>query len=265
MGKKIAYHPELKGFVNVYVCTYEIYTLKNPLTSEIFYVGKTKKGLIGRLAGHLNERGLSNKPKREYIKGIISSGGKPIIELVEFINGVCKADAAYAQEREYYWIRHYKALGCNLLNVFGMDEMDCVEYRRYKNLVNQGVLDLEYYFCGHTLDGCEVYDEKRMDSDGFTLEKLAGCQFMQFKNWEDQHEQFLNELRQEVKSGEWPPSWISLDLLKYILPMPEWSPEFAAEIPPDEFLLDLELDDCDFERDDWEEDDEAAEIRDFIY
>jgi|ERR1700744_7004 len=260
MEKRLAYHPDLKGFLNEYVSTYEIYTLKNPFTHEIFYVGKTKKGLIGRLAGHISDRGVANKPKREYIKAIISNGGRPIIELIEVIQGLCKADAAYAQEREYYWIRHHKTLGCNLLNVFGMDEIDCIEYRRYRNLVNNGVLDLEYYFCGRTLDGCVVYDENRMDSDGFTLEKLVGPQFMQFRNWEDQHDQFLNELRQEVKSGDWPPSWISLDLLKHVLPMPEWSPEFMAGIPEDEFLLDLELEDYDLEIDDWGEEDDFAEI-----
>lgn len=168
---KVAYSPILP-LIKSHVAIYKIYVLKNPLKeNEIFYVGQTFKELEERLIGHINES-ESNQPKVAYIKQIIENGSKPIIESIEVINGTCYADRLMVNERELYWIKYYKALGFQLLNAAGTkDNAYCYEYKNYLSSLKRGETSWHYYYCGKTRNGDEVYDEKRLNMDGFSFPK----------------------------------------------------------------------------------------------
>jgi len=164
----LAYSPII-SLVKSYVAVYKVYVLKNPFTNEVFYVGQTLQDNQTRLAGHIAQT-ESNKPKNEYIQDIISKGGKPIIETVEAIQGTCYIDKMLLNEREKYWIRFYKESGCKLLNIaaMGRDEK-CEEYHSYLSSIKKGEGQYRFYYCGETYSGVKVYDEKKMNADGFKL------------------------------------------------------------------------------------------------
>lgn len=166
----LAYNP-LIHLVNSHVAIYKIYVLKNPFTEDIFYVGQTLQELETRLSGHYNDK-ESNKKKAEYIQGIISQGGNVIIEAVETIKGTCYVDKMALNERERYWMRYYKALGCDLLNILGAREnSDYKAYQNYLTCIKRGEASWHYYYCGETIRGEKVYDEDRLKADGFSFPK----------------------------------------------------------------------------------------------
>ncbi len=162
----LSYTPGLQ-LIESYAATYYIYVLKNPVNNEIFYVGKTTKELKMRLSGHLSDSGGETE-KGKYILSILESGGKPIIESVEVIYGICYLDKIKANQREYYWIKYYKNTGAPLTNKVGTDENSCnLEYQGYLNSLKNGKSSWHYYYCGKTKYGIKVYDEEKMNEDGF--------------------------------------------------------------------------------------------------
>jgi len=89
----------------------KIYTLNDPITNEVRYVGKTKKSLTKRLYEHSTKRNLtSNTYKNNWIKKLINLGLRPIIKTIEIVN------EDNWIEREMFWIKYYKELGTNLTN-----------------------------------------------------------------------------------------------------------------------------------------------------
>lgn len=84
----------------------KIYTLHDPQTMAVRYVGKTSKTLEDRLAGHLKDK--SKCHRTNWIKSLPE---KPIIRIVETV------DESEWQERETFWIKHFRdSLGCDLVN-----------------------------------------------------------------------------------------------------------------------------------------------------
>jgi hypothetical protein len=86
----------------------KIYTLSDPITGQIRYVGQTVLSLRLRLLYHMSE---SRQPiythKTNWIRSILQKGLEPKIELLEF--GVWNED-------EMYWIEQFKQWGFNLVN-----------------------------------------------------------------------------------------------------------------------------------------------------
>jgi hypothetical protein len=105
----------------------KIYVLKDPLTEEIMYVGKTTKDLIDRLLGHINDitRSRIRKDKQEWIKSLLLQGYCPIILLVE---EVLEKDLA---EKELYWIKFYQEK-FNLLNIIHNNDE---EFSKFKTTI----------------------------------------------------------------------------------------------------------------------------------
>jgi len=63
----------------------KIYKLIDPFTSEIRYIGKTKRKLVKRLWEHVNKAKYSTNKKshkENWIRQVLKDGGKPKIELV---------------------------------------------------------------------------------------------------------------------------------------------------------------------------------------
>nr|DAH00668.1 MAG TPA: intron associated endonuclease [Crassvirales sp.] len=87
----------------------KIYVLKHPDTLEVRYVGKTVRSLSRRLGNHIaNAKGNKhNKHLSNWILKILSTGKRPIIELIE------ECDSDNWEDREKYWISHYT----NLINL----------------------------------------------------------------------------------------------------------------------------------------------------
>lgn len=91
-----------------------IYTLIDPKTNLVRYVGQTTKKLEQRLSAHINKaKNSSNKTthKNTWIKSLINENLRPIIKLVEVVS-----DDEW-KEKEKYYIKKYKEFGFDLLNL----------------------------------------------------------------------------------------------------------------------------------------------------
>lgn len=88
-----------------------IYSLSDPNTNEIRYIGKANN-IKYRFWAHLHEarNDLRNLHKCNWIKSLLTEGKKPIINIVE------KVSYDSWKEREIYWIAEFKSRGCNLIN-----------------------------------------------------------------------------------------------------------------------------------------------------
>lgn len=169
MVLKLAYSPTL-AMAESWVALYQIYVLKDPFSNEIFYVGQTINELKIRLSGHLSESRAINAAKRERIDEIVKSGYRPIIESVESIAGICYIDSLFVNDREIFWIKYYKSRGIKLTNIASAhSSAECKEFKTYLRSIKAGQGDYRYYYCGKTVGGHDVYDEKKMRADGFRL------------------------------------------------------------------------------------------------
>lgn len=88
-----------------------IYTLANPITGEIRYIGKTVKTLSQRLTDHIYSVKRESNYRTNWIKSILKIGYEPLIEPLD----TCFWDKS--QELETYWIFQFKAWGFNLVNL----------------------------------------------------------------------------------------------------------------------------------------------------
>lgn len=79
---------------------YKIYTLSDPITNEIRYVGKTVGKLYKRLSAHYRDKSISYKTN--WIKTLKEKGLKPNIRILEI------SDEFNWVEREKYWISYYR-------------------------------------------------------------------------------------------------------------------------------------------------------------
>lgn len=87
-----------------------IYTLIDPRNSEVKYVGKANNPKL-RLKHHIYPSGLKPQTlKNHWLKEIIDLNLLPIINIIE----ECQYESW--EQRERFWIKYYKDLGCNLTN-----------------------------------------------------------------------------------------------------------------------------------------------------
>lgn len=91
---------------------WSIYTLADPRTDLVRYVGKTTMSLPKRLSRHLGDarRGLSTH-KDNWLRGLLADGLKPRVSVLETGEG-----EDTWQEREKFWIAFYRAWGGHLTN-----------------------------------------------------------------------------------------------------------------------------------------------------
>lgn len=90
--------------------TIHIYKLLDPRDSSVRYVGKTVNKLNIRLSQHCSNANFGISHRDNWILLLRRLGLRPIIELVE------EANEANWEEREIFWIRRFKDLGCDLVN-----------------------------------------------------------------------------------------------------------------------------------------------------
>lgn len=90
-----------------------IYTLTDPRTNEVRYIGKTVKKLENRLYEHIkdSERRSARRKSVQWIRGLIKNGFAPKIDLIDI------ATKDNWEEEEKFYITYFKFLGFNLLNM----------------------------------------------------------------------------------------------------------------------------------------------------
>jgi len=249
----LAYNPTL-GLIESHVAIYKIYILRNPINEEIFYVGQTMQPLEMRLNGHISETG-ANRDKINYIKGILETGQKPIIEAIETIATTCYIDTMAVNEREIYWIRYHKSLGCNLLNKAATaPDTKCHEYHGYLSAIKRGETSWHYYYCGKTAGGYKVYDEAKLRADGFVAKTYQTPGSPIERQQSEHHYSPFQYQKSRIKLGL---QHKINDIDVYIptcayTPQPAWSEDFKKQIPPYkslkvEMYFEIQTDDCDFE------------------
>lgn len=91
---------------------YKIYTLENPITNEIRYVGMTQKSLSERLSSHKSSVKTKTSHVANWIKSLLNENLIPVIKLLDETNTLEKC-----KELEIYWISQFKSWGFNLTNL----------------------------------------------------------------------------------------------------------------------------------------------------
>lgn len=119
---------------------YKIYSLKDPETFEIRYIGVTQRALVTRLYHHVYEsKNSTGTYKKHWINSLLKKNLLPIIDIVE----TCTEQNW--QEREKYWIKYYSNLtntkegGCGL---FIKREQSSIE--RSANAHKKQICQLDY-------------------------------------------------------------------------------------------------------------------------
>jgi hypothetical protein len=162
-----------------------IYTLEDPISLKIRYIGLTSKKLSVRLSGHCASLEKSKSHKTNWIKKLIVQGRKPIIK---------ELDIAYSLEEacelEIYWIDQFKQWGFDLTNAtIGGEGVIGYKYDKemYKVLAQKlskpilqydikgnfikkwnSILDAAKYFnCGSTAIRHALVDYKRTSNNFF--------------------------------------------------------------------------------------------------
>lgn len=112
---------------------YYIYTLTDPNTNEIKYIGKTNN-IKNRLKRHLLPSNLKNKwtAKTKWLIHLKQNNQKPIIEILDI-------DIKYnINDLEIYWISQFRTWGFNLTNeTNGGDGFDWTGKKHKKKSINK--------------------------------------------------------------------------------------------------------------------------------
>lgn len=87
-----------------------IYSLVDPFTKEVRYIGKANNPKA-RYSAHMSCRDKTNPHKNYWIKGLKESGAKPLLKILE------ETDDKNWEERERYWIAYGNDSGWNLTNI----------------------------------------------------------------------------------------------------------------------------------------------------
>jgi len=115
-----------------------IYSLSDPRTNEIRYIGRTIQDLKHRLNNHLsgvrikNKNGQFKSEKEKWFHELLSCNLQPIIEEIDCVE--CKEDEIPLIED--YWIEQFKVWGFNLTNS---------SLNRYDNIFINSVLSKNIY------------------------------------------------------------------------------------------------------------------------
>lgn len=151
-----------------------IYSLSDPITGEIRYVGKTVKNIQRRLSLHLQDAKSLNHHTANWIKSLRKQGLKPISELLDIV------DDDNWGFWEKYWISQCKAWGFRLTNHTEGGEGNCgaivsEETRRKKSeTIKRKVLSGEIVYGEERNRKISEAHKGKIISD-ITKEKLRQC------------------------------------------------------------------------------------------
>jgi hypothetical protein len=101
-----------------------IYTLSDPTTGEVRYVGKTVNP-YQRLHGHITPTALlSENHRTHWLRTLSVEGLKPVMTVIE------ETDEESWDATERRWISHFRSQGCNLVNTSDGGESGSGELHR---------------------------------------------------------------------------------------------------------------------------------------
>lgn len=89
--------------------TWYIYSLSDPRTDEIKYIGKSGTPKQ-RILSHIANTDSCGEKKRKWVAELKNLGLKPILNIIE------ECEHQFAQKRETFHIRQFTIKGCSLLN-----------------------------------------------------------------------------------------------------------------------------------------------------
>jgi len=91
---------------------YKIYTLEDPITNEIRYVGKTSRNTDKRLSEHISSlKANHGTHKINWIKLLLKNNLKPLLKIIDLAD-----NELHMEELEKYWIKQLKHWGFSLVN-----------------------------------------------------------------------------------------------------------------------------------------------------
>lgn len=88
-----------------------IYSLNDPRSGDIRYIGKTKRDLHNRLNKHIQYSKSHKLHVSNWIRQLINIDLKPTINIIE----ICNEENWI--EREVFYIKYYRENGCDLTNL----------------------------------------------------------------------------------------------------------------------------------------------------
>lgn len=112
-----------------------IYTLTDPITNEVRYIGRTKKEILKyRLIEHLSSsKSNHNSYKKNWIKKLKNLNQIPTIEELETLNTTWEESHLV----EKYWIQQFTCWGFKLVN---LEDKGFGGYNKYKGHSDKAVL-----------------------------------------------------------------------------------------------------------------------------
>ncbi len=160
---------------------YYIYSLSDPNSEEIRYIGKTSN-ISDRFKRHLQRCYLDNYDRNTYksnwIKSLLKKGLNPIIEIVE----ECTKDSV--NRLETYWISQFRAWGFRLTNLseggeFGVDWNGRKHTSISKEKIHQSKIKymtpvVQYDLSGKILNEYESLMEASIKS-GYHIYLISNC------------------------------------------------------------------------------------------
>ena len=94
----------------LYIYRMIIYTLSDPISKEVRYVGLTIRPLKQRFSQHYSRK--CNNHKCNWIKSLRNKGLKPVMQELDVANSIKELN-----DLEIYWIEQFKQWGFNLVNL----------------------------------------------------------------------------------------------------------------------------------------------------
>ncbi len=95
-----------------FVSKYLIYGLAHPITKELRYIGKSMSGM-SRPNSHCYSYYLkSDTYHTNWIKSLLVEGLRPEVVIIQELDS-----PEFLNQREIYWIKHFKELGYSLTNL----------------------------------------------------------------------------------------------------------------------------------------------------
>jgi hypothetical protein len=97
------------GFCGINLMTVFIYTLSDPTTNVVRYIGKTKN-LAMRYHNHCNKRHNEKTHKRNWINSLMKKGLKPVMEVLDIVP---ESEWIFWEK---YWVNQFIVWGYDLVN-----------------------------------------------------------------------------------------------------------------------------------------------------
>jgi len=148
--------------------TIKIYTLSDPITNQIRYIGQTKNSLEDRLRGHLKGKGKTYRV--HWINSLKKKGLVPNIELIE------EVDKSVGSQTEIYWILMFRFWGFNLTNLTDGGETsttkNIVRSEEWRKNIRIGKLNSDFKYSEESkLKMSESAKKRGVNSKGSQLSK----------------------------------------------------------------------------------------------